>query len=170
MNDVVVARIGKPLGLKGEVTVRVHTDLPQERFAVGAVLATDPADRGPLTIRGARMQGMIQVLAFDEAHDREGAEALRGTTLLAPADAVEEDDAWYESDLLGLTVVTVDGAIVGQVSGLQDRPAQDLLEVTLVGGGTAYVPFVEQIVPEVDVAGGRVVIDPPPGLLELGED
>jgi len=168
MDEVVVARIGKPHGLKGEVTVRVHTDVPQERFAVGAVLTTEPADRGPLTIRSARMHGTIQLLAFEEARDRTGAEALRGTTLLAPADEVEEDDAWYESDLVGLTVVTTDGAPVGTVAGLQDRPAQDLLEVALTRGGTAYVPLVEQIVPEIDLEAGRVVIDPPPGLLELG--
>ncbi len=168
MDDVVVARIGKPHGLKGEVTVRVHTDEPEQRFTPGAVLRTDPADRGPLTLRSARIHRDIWLLAFDEAADRTAAEALRGTKLLSQAQ--ESDDAWYEDELVGLAVVTVGGASVGTVTGLHERPAQDLLEVALDGGGTAYVPLVAQLVPEVDLDAGRVVIDPPPGLLELGRD
>lgn len=168
MDDVVVARVGKPHGLKGEVTVRVHTDVPEERFAAGAVLRTDPEDRGPLTVRTARVHRGIWLLGFEGATDRNAAEALRGTRLLTEPDPGDDDDAWYEDELVGLAVVTVDGAEVGTVAGLQDRPAQDLLELTLAGGGTAYVPLVEEIVPEIDLEAGRVVIDPPPGLLELG--
>lgn len=168
MNDVVVARIGKPHGLRGEVTVQVHTDVPQQRFVTGAVLATDPPERGPLTIRSARLHQRTQLLAFEEATDRDQAEALRGTRLLAPADEAAEENAWYAGDLTGLSVLTVDGTVVGECTGLQERPAQDLLEIRLTAGGTAYVPLVQQLVPTVDVERRRIVIDPPPGLLELG--
>jgi 16S rRNA processing protein RimM len=167
MDDVLVARIGKPHGLRGEVTVQVHTDLPQERFVVGAVFATDP-DRGELTVRAARVHNGIQLLAFEEAADRTAAEALRGTRLLAGADD-DEDDAFYEDDLVGLEVVDTAGARLGKVAALHARPAQDLLEIETTDGRTAYLPFVEEIVPEVDLEAGRVVADPPPGLLELGE-
>ncbi len=167
MEEVMVARIGRANGLKGEVTVQLHTDRPEERFVPGARFRTEPSV-GELTIRSARMQGMIQVLGFEEATDRTAAEALRGTRLLAELDD-EEDDGWYEDDLVGLQVVLIDGSTVGTVSALHQRPAQDLLEVELVTGDTAYVPFVEQMVPVVDIEAGRIEIDPPPGLLDLGK-
>lgn len=167
MDDVLVARIGKPHGLRGEVTVQVHTDLPQERFVVGAAFTSDP-DRGSLTVRTARLHNGIQLLSFDEATDRTAAEALRGTRLFAPADA-DEDDAFYEDDLVGLPVFDTVGARLGVVGALHSRPAQDLLEIELPDGRTAYLPFVEQIVPTVDLDAGRIVADPPPGLLDLGE-
>ncbi|MBD2759187.1 ribosome maturation factor RimM [Yimella sp. cx-573] len=167
MDEVLVARIGKPHGLRGEVTVQVHTDVPEERFVSGATFSTDP-DRGPLTVRAARVHNGIQLLAFEEALDRTAAEGLRGTRLSAPA-VDDEDDAYYEDDLVGLPVVDTAGASIGSVKALISRPAQDLLEVELADGRTAYLPFVEQIVPEVDLDAGRVVADPPPGLLDLGE-
>lgn len=167
MDEVLVARIGKPHGLRGEVTVQVHTDVPQERFVEGATFSTDP-DRGSLTVRTARVHNGIQLLAFEEALDRTAAEGLRGTRLSAPA-VDDEDDAYYEDDLVGLPVVDTSGASIGSVKALVSRPAQDLLEVELADGRTAYLPFVEQIVPEVDLDAGRVVADPPPGLLDLGE-
>lgn len=172
MSDgVVVARIGKPHGLRGEVTVQVHTDSPQERFAVGNVLRTDPTSAGPLTIRSARMHRQIQLLAFEGADDRNAAEALRGTRLLAdPDDEDDSDEGFYEDELVGLEVVDPTGAVLGRVSALHSRPVQDLLEVELTGGRTAYVPFVAEIVPEVDLDAGRVHVDPPAGLLELGAE
>lgn len=169
MNDVIVARIGKPHGLKGEVTVRVHTDAPDERFVVGTSFRTDPAAKGPLTLRTHRLHNGIHLLGFEEAVDRTAAEGLRGTQLLVDAQGDDEDDAWYADDLVGLTVVDPQGAQIGTVVKLHDRPAQDLLEVRLTGGRTGLVPFVEQLVPEVDVEGGRIVVDAPPGLLDLPE-
>lgn len=166
MDEVLVARIGRPNGLKGAVTVQSHTDQPAERFVPGADFVTEPSI-GVLTIRSARLQGMTWVLAFEEVTDREGAEAIRGTRLLAEPDSPGGDDGFYEDDLVGLDVVLLDGSPVGTVTALHQRPAQDLIEVELVGGGAAYVPFVDQIVPQVDLEGGRITIDPPPGLLEL---
>ncbi|WP_137121840.1 ribosome maturation factor RimM [Segeticoccus rhizosphaerae] len=165
---VVVARIGKAHGLRGEVTVRVHTDTPDERFVVGARFETEPASAGPLTLRSVRDHNGILLLGFEEASDRTGAEGLRGTRLLA-AEEADAEDAWYEDDLVGLAVVDVHGHSLGEVTGLESRPAQDLLVLRLADGRTARVPFVAQLVPEVDVDGGRVVVDPPEGLLDLDE-
>ena len=166
--QVVVARIGKAHGLRGEVTVQVLTGAPDERFVPGEVFVTDPAATGPLVLRSARDHNGILLLAFEGTGDRTGAEALRGTKLLAEALADDDDEeAWFERDLVGLKVVTLDGTEVGEVAALESRPAQDLLVVRLAGGREALVPFVTAIVPEVDIAGGRVVLDPPPGLLDL---
>lgn len=167
--QVVVARIGKAHGLRGEVTVQVHTDSPQELFVAGAAFGTDPASAGPLHLRSARDHNGILLLGFEEAADRTAAEGLRGVLLLADSEPEPEEDAWYERDLVGLAVVTVAGEPVGEVSGLENRPAQDLLVVRLADGREARVPFVAALVPEVDVEAGRVVIDPPPGLLDLDE-
>lgn len=174
--QVLVARIGRPHGLKGEVTVQVHTDSPDERFVAGAEFATDPASAGPLTVRSMRVHQGITLLAFEEAADRTAAEALRGTQLFVDvlddaaavdASADDADEGWYEDELVGLAVVTVAGETVGEVAGLLNRPAQDLLVVRLTSGQEALVPFVEAIVPEVDPEAGRVLIDPPAGLLDL---
>lgn len=170
MNDVVIARIGKPHGLKGEVTVRLHTDAPEDRFVPGTAFPTDPAAKGPLTLRTHRVHNGVHLLSFDEAPDRTAAEGLRGTQLLgAPQEDDPDENAWYAEDLIGLTVVDPQGTELGTVVELHDRPAQDLLEVRLVGGRTGYVPFVEQIVPDVDMDAGRIVVDAPPGLLDLSE-
>lgn len=168
--QVVVARIGKAHGLRGEVTVQVLTGDPDEHFAPGATFATEPATSGPLVLRSARDNNGILLLGFEQIEDRNSAEALRGTKLLAQALAdTGEEETWYERDLVGLRAVTAQGADIGEVTGLQSRPAQDLLVLRLSGGREVLVPFVTAIVPEVDVAGGRVVVDPPAGLLDLDE-
>ena len=164
----VVARIGKPHGLRGEVTVQLHTDDPEERFAAGAVLDTEP-DRGTLTVAGTRVHQGVWLLRFEEVADRTGAEALRGTRLLADEDEGEGEDAWYEDDLVGVEVRDPDGTRIGEVVALDVRPAQDLLEVRLLDGRTGLVPFVEAIVPvvAVDTDDPHVVVDAPPGLFDL---
>lgn len=168
--QVVVARIGKAHGLRGEVTVQVLTGAPDERFVPGATFATDPSASGPLVLRSARDHNGILLLAFEHTDDRSGAEALRGIRLLG--DVLEDDgdeDTWYERDLVGLKAVTVGGDEVGVVTALESRPSQDLLVLRLTNGREARVPFVTAIVPEVDIEGGRVLLDPPAGLLELDE-
>lgn len=174
---LLVARIGKPHGLRGEVTVQTHTDDPEARFAPGVVYATEAAPGSgvprSLTLRTARLHQKIWLLGFEEIPDRTGAESLRGTRLFIDAEAaaaVDEDDAWYEDELVGLAAVDPSGATLGEVTGLRTGAAQDQLVLRLTGGTEALVPFVEAIVPEVDVEGGRVVVDAPPGLLELNAD
>lgn len=168
--QVVVARVGKAHGLRGEVTVQVLTGAPDERFVPGATFMTEPADVGPLVLRSARDNNGILLLGFEHTDDRTGAEALRGIKLMAEVLGDDGDEeAWYERDLIGLRVVTLTGQQVGEVVALESRPAQDLLVLRLSDGRKALVPFVKAIVPEVDVPGGRIVLDPPAGLLDLDE-
>lgn len=164
-----VARIGKPHGIRGEVTVQVFTDDPETRFAPGEVLQTEPASAGPLTVRSARWNKAILVIGFVEVPDRNRAEELRGTQLFAEAlETKEDEEGWYEHDLVGLKAL-VDGVQVGTVSELVTGAAQDLLVIERPGGADLLVPFVEEIVPEIDLDGGFVTLTPPPGLLELGD-
>jgi 16S rRNA processing protein RimM len=171
----VVARVGKPHGLRGEVTVELRTDDPDRRLAPGTVVAVHPEPHGPLTVRSARIHQGVYLVGFEGVQDRTGAERLRGLQLLAavaePQGPSGEDlsdaEEYYEDELLGLVVELPSGAPVGTVSALHTRPVQDLLEVRRADDHTVLVPFVSALVPVVDLAGGRVVIDPPAGLLEL---
>jgi len=167
---VVVGRIGRPHGIKGEVTVEVRTDLPERRFASGSVLVTEPARVGPLTVAAARWHSGRLLLSVAGVSDRNGAEALRGVVLSAevPDDEVAEDpEEFFDHQLRGLAVRTVEGAEVGVVDDVIHLPGQDLLGVRRPDGREALVPFVAEMVPEVDVDAGFLVIDPPPGLLDL---
>jgi 16S rRNA processing protein RimM len=164
----VVGRVGRPQGVKGEVTVEVRTDDPQERFAVGSVLRTDPPERGPLTVEQARDHSGRLVLTFAGVPDRSAAEQLRDTLLLVDVRTLpplEDDDEFHDWQLRGLSAVLQDGAPVGVVDDVLHLPHGDVL-VLRRAEGEALVPFVRAVVPVVDVAGGRVVLDPPPGLLE----
>ena len=161
-----VARIGRPHGLRGEVALDLRTDVPEERLAAGAVLATEPASAGPLTVVRTRVQQGRWYVTFAEASDRTAAEGLTGVTLVVDADDSDDDeDAWYPHELAGLRAEHVDGRVLGEVVGLEHAPAHDVLVVREPDGARTLVPFVRAIVPVVDVAGGRVVLDPPGGLL-----
>lgn len=169
----VIARIGKPHALRGEVTVQLHTDDPESRLVPGVVLGTraEPGSGVPrtLTLATTRVHRGIWLLGFEEIPDRTGAESLRGTRLLLDegAEQDEGDDAWYEADLVGLTATAPDGTVVGEVVALEIGAAQDRLRLRRPHGGEALIPFVEAIVPEVDPKAGRLVVDAPPGLLDL---
>ena len=172
-DTVVVGRIGRPHGVRGEVTVEVRTDDPDLRFAPGAVLLTDPADRGPLTVAGARWHRDILLLRVDTTagpvESREAAEELRNTELLvrvADLPELDDPDAFYDHQLVGLTARLTDDTVLGEVAAVRHEGA-DLLVVRRADGGEALIPFVAAIVPTVDLDGGFVVVDPPEGLLEL---
>lgn len=160
-----VARIGKAHGLRGEVALEVRTDMPEERFADGTVLDTDPAERGPLTVRRSRVASGRWYVQLEGITDRDAAEALRGVELVVDGGDSDEEDAWYVHELAGLRAELADGTVVGVVRGLEHLPAHDMLVVEENGGARTLVPFVTAIVPTVDVAGGRVVLTPPGGLL-----
>lgn len=164
-----VARIGKPHGIRGEVTVQVLTDAPADRFVPGTQFVVEPASAGPLTIEGARWNKDILLLAFEEILDRNQAETVRGAKLFIETDGLADDDddeGWYEHELVGLEA-RVGSQVVGTVTALQTLPVQDLLTVKTPAGEEILIPFVEQIVPEVDVAGGFILITPPAGLFEV---
>jgi 16S rRNA processing protein RimM len=166
--DLQVARIGKPHGIRGEVTVQLFTDAPEERFEPGAVFRVEPAAQGPLTISSARWNKEILVLGFEEVPDRNAAELLRGAKLFIESvdTADDDDDAWYEHELVGL-IARVGDQVIGKVSALRTMTVQDLLIIERPDGAEILVPFVEEIVPEVDVEAGFVILNPPEGLLEL---
>lgn len=179
--DRLVARIGKPHGLRGEVTVQTHTDDPAGRFVPGTEFATEAVSGSGvprrLTLASARLHRDTWLLGFEQIPDRTGAEGLRGARLLLAEDVATEaaaddddEDAWYEEELVGLAALDPAGQRLGEVSGLLTGAAQDLLVVRLEDGAEAMVPFVAAIVTEVDVEDGRVVIDAPPGLFDLARE
>ncbi|MEV6211723.1 ribosome maturation factor RimM [Kitasatospora sp. NPDC051914] len=167
--QLVVGRIGRAHGIRGDVSVEVRTDEPELRLGPGAVLLTDPASAGPLTVESGRVHSGRLLLRFAGVKDRNGAEALRGTMLIAevdPEETPEDPDEYYDHQLIGLDVVLLDGTLVGELTELVHLPYQDLLTVTRPDGTEVLVPFVEQIVPTIDLENQRAVITPPPGLIE----
>ncbi|ROT33310.1 ribosome maturation factor RimM [Micromonospora sp. HM5-17] len=184
---LIVGRIGRPHGIRGEVTVEVRTDDPEARFAAGSVLRTDPAERPAgappvtphgelfrvperLTVEATRWHQGRLLVTFEGIYDRNLAEALRDTLLLvdsAELPAPEDPDEFNDHQLIGLVAVTPTGETLGEVARIDHAPASDLLVLRRPGGRTALIPFVKAIVPEVDLPGRRVVVDPPGGLLDL---
>ncbi|MGA4851637.1 ribosome maturation factor RimM [Streptomyces sp. G5(2025)] len=167
--QLVVARIGRAHGVKGEVTVEVRTDEPELRLGPGAVLATDPASVGPLTIETGRVHSGRLLLRFEGVRDRTGAEALRNTLLIAevdPEELPEDPEEYYDHQLMDLDVVTKDGVEVGRITEISHLPSQDLFIVERPDGSEVMIPFVEDIVSEIDLEEQRAVIDPPPGLID----
>jgi 16S rRNA processing protein RimM len=163
-----VARIGKPFGLAGDVTVQVFTDEPEARFAVGSELVmADHDGADALRVDRVRGQGQRWTLGLVGIDDRTAAEALRGTELYAdvPTDARPDGsaDEWYDRQLIGLPALSPAGESLGEVVGVEHPPAHDLLLVRTGSGHVGRVPFVSGIVTE--VTPGGVVIDPPGGLL-----
>ncbi|MGY2128991.1 ribosome maturation factor RimM [Blastococcus sp. SYSU DS0617] len=173
-DTVVVGRIGRPHGVRGLATVEVRTDDPDVRFAPGAVLRTDPAGRGPLTVVDKRWHSgtlLLQLAApSGEVYEsREAVDSLRNTMLLVPVaelPEIEEPDSYYDHQLVGLSARLPDESVIGQVTAVRHE-AQDLLVVRRSEGGEVLIPFVAAIVPTVDVAGGYLAVDPPEGLLDL---
>jgi 16S rRNA processing protein RimM len=169
--EVVVGRVVKAHGLGGEVAVEVRTDEPGVRFATDAVLTARRRDGSthPLTVLSARSHQERLLVRFTEVTTRDLAEALRGALLLIDAAELpptEDPDEFYDHELEGLAARLPDGTLVGTVHEVAHGPGSDLLVLKLDGGREALVPFVREIVPEVDLAARQVVIDPPEGLLE----
>lgn len=187
---LVVGQIGKPHGIRGEVSVVVRTDEPEERFTTGSVFITEvPRDRrvsaGPaaaptpgaqwevpkqLVLEQIRWHQGRGIALFEGIYDRNLAEAMRGVYLqvdsadLAPPEDPEE---FHDYQLVGLRVESVDGTALGTVQRIEHAPSSDLIVLARTGGGTALIPFVTVMVPTVDIAGGRVIVDLPEGLLDL---
>ena len=176
-----VGRIGRAHGLRGEVSVIPWTDTPEERFVVGAELTVGSgqgvvrAGAPPLTIETARVHSGRWLLGFTGVTDRNAAEALQGRTLLLPTiarPAITDPDEFYDSDLTGLLARTSEGAALGPITDVVHGPAGDYLVVAVPAAGDGpprehLVPFVSEIVPFVDVAGGTITINPPEGLFDL---
>ena len=178
---LVVARIGRAHGLRGEVTVEVRTDVPEQRFTPGAQLHVCDGARyrelssagrpTTLTVTSARDHNSVLLLTFAEIGDRTAAEAMRNAMLECDIrDDSDEPDAWYDHQLVGLAVHDPAGVLLGEVVAVQHLPVQDLLVVRRPSGQERLVPFVQALVPEVDVSGGRIVVAAPVGLLDDPDD
>lgn len=164
-----VGRVVRGHGVRGMVLIDVRTDDPDERFAVGVQLVTDPAERGPLVIEStSRVSGKL-VIGVAGITDRDAADSLRGTLLLvdsADLPGLADEDNFHDHELIGLSASRVDGTDLGAVRDVLHGTGGETL-VLHWNGRDVLVPFVRAIVPTVDVAGGRLVVDPPPGLLDL---
>ena len=171
--EVVVGRIGKPHGIRGEVTLDVRTDEPERRFAPGTTLRAEApagADRRPtsLTVARARWHQSTLLVTFEELDDRTSAEAVRGTVLhatIGQGEVPDDPEEYYDHQLVGLAVVDLDGTALGEVKAVVHGSAQDLLTVRTPDGRDTLVPFVSALVPEVDLAAGRLVVADRPGLV-----
>jgi 16S rRNA processing protein RimM len=169
-----VGRLTKAHGLKGGLKLELFTDDPARRFVPGAVFSlqvpTESEWHGKtLELAELRWYNAQPVGFFKDITDRTMAETLVKAILWISQDESEqsdEEDAWYDHQLVGLRVVDPAGAALGQVVAVEHPPAQDLLVVRGPDGAQRLVPFVTALVPTVDVAGGVVVVDAPPGLLD----
>lgn len=167
-----VARIGKPHGIRGEVTVQVLTDAPGERFVPGTEFVVEPASAGPLTVISARWNKDILLLGFEEIVDRNAAETIRGAKLFIETEDIDDEDddeGWYEHELVGLEA-RIGSQVVGKVSALNTMPVQDLLVVEDANGKEILIPFVDEIVPEVNIEEGYILLTPPAGLFEINDE
>jgi 16S rRNA processing protein RimM len=174
--ELVVGRVVKSHGVRGELVVEVRTDAPEERFAVGARLDAKPGrDARPgaprsYTVESAREHSGRLLVRLVGVDDRSAADALRGTLFVvdsADLPPSEDPDEFYDHELEGLAVRLTDGTPIGAVREVLHSPGGELLAVeSCADGREILIPFVTAIVPTVSVADGVIVIDPPEGLLE----
>ena len=172
--ELVVGRIAKAHGINGELVVDIRTDDPDERFAVGNRLrlrnSRTRTDR-EVVIASVRPHGGRLLVRLDGVADRDGADALRGGLFMvdsAELPPIDDPDEFYDHQLEGLSVRTVDGTPVGTVSEVLHTAGAELLSVRAQSGAEILVPFVSEIVTSVSVGDGVIEIDPPEGLLDLG--
>ncbi len=169
--EVVVGRIGRPHGIRGELRIDLRTDEPERRYVAGAAFRAQPSRGGTgparLTVTSSRWHSGTLLVRFAEIGDRTAAEAVRGTLLHASvpaADTPEDPEEFYDHQLVGLVAYDLDGTALGTLTAV-NHGAQDLLVIRTPDGRDALVPFVAALVPEVDVAGGRIVVADRPGLV-----
>lgn len=169
---LVVGHVSKPHGMRGELFIEALTDHPGDVFVPGMVLrpggaeAPDP-DLPPLRVEEARSFKKGVLVSFGGVHHRDEGDRLRGLYLWVERErlpALAEGEVFFHQ-LVGMEVFGADGARVGEVIEVYELSPADLLEVR-TERGTVILPFLDSVVREVDVAGRRLVIDPPAGLLE----
>jgi len=163
-SHLLVGRVGRAVGLKGEVEVQITSDAP-ERFASGNSVVISESSRS-LTVESTRKQGDRTVVKFAETSDRDDAEAIKGAELVIPltqARALEDDEYW-DHDLIGCSVVSIEGREIGTVTDVLHQPSGSLLSVE-GHSGEHLVPLVREVIRSVE-PGKRITIDPIPGLLD----
>lgn len=162
-----VARIGRPHGIKGEVTVETLTDRPEERFVEGFTLECDSPLHQVLEISRVRVHQGTWMLTFTQVADRNEAERLRNSRLYSDVDLnlSDEDESYHVEQLKGLKVQDVDGREIGFVIDVENLPGQDLLKIE-TAKGKRLIPMVQQFIDEIDLVGGRIVVRLPDGLVD----
>jgi 16S rRNA processing protein RimM len=171
VETVIVGVIERAHGVGGEVAVELRTDEPERRFAAGQVLREEGGSR-VFTVRSVRDHSGRLLVKFAELDDRAAAEAVRGALLITTVERDErpaEPETFYDRQLIGLKATSPDGVDVGIVGSVLHLPAQDLLEIETTTG-TRLVPFGSVLVPEVDLAAGRLTVADIPGLLDDRDD
>lgn len=167
MEQVVVGRIVRPHGVRGEVVVEVRTDEPEQRFQSGTEYRTRD---GVLRAEAVRWHKGRPMLTLEGVRGREAAEALRGVDLLvelSPTDLPEAGEEYHDTELIGLRVVDGDGVEIGTVARIDHGPAHETLVVRRSGERPALIPFVAEMIDDIDLDADTIVVDLPPGLLEL---
>lgn len=168
--DLVIGRVAKSHGVRGELVVDIRTDDPESRFVVGSVLRGRlPRGGGEqiFTVTAARPHAGRLLLSVDEVTDRTAADALRGVLFVidsAAVDSGDDPDEFYDHEIEGLPVTTIDGAEVGVLASVLHLPGSDVLAIRTSDDREVLVPFVREIVPSVSRDG--IVIDPPDGLID----
>lgn len=165
---VVVGRVARPHGVRGEVAVEPRTDQPATRFAPGRVLLDDGGAR--LRVLSSRAHAGRWLLRFEQIRDRDAAEGLRGRLLEAEVEAPAEPEVYADATLVGMRARLADATLVGTVTGVEHLPMQDLLVIRTATGSQVRVPFVAALVPHVDVDAATLTLEPPPGLLDAGSE
>lgn len=168
--ETTVGVVGRAHGLRGEVAIEVRTDEVSRRFIAGADLRT--GDGRTLTLASVRQGSGRLIVRFEQVPDRNGAEALRGTELVALVPADERpsgEEEYFDRQLVGLRVLDASGTQAGVVTQIVHGPAQDLLIID-VGGDERLVPFVQALVPVVDLAAGHLQLAEVGGLLGDGAE
>ncbi len=163
---ICVGRVKGAHGVRGQVRITPFTERPEDVAAYGPVSDADGSREYELKIE--RMSKTHVIARIDGIDDRDAAEALRGLRLFVPHSALPPagDEEFYAEDLIGLRAETADGGALGHVLSVQDFGAGDMLEIGEKRARTVFAPFTRDVVPVVDLAAGRVVIDPPAGLFE----
>jgi len=157
---LLVGRIGRAHGIAGEATIEVRSDEPQLRFAIGARVQTDT--RGDLTITSHRLHNGTLLLGFAGVTDRNGVEALRDTLLYADVDITEQSapNEYHVMQLIGCQAFLESGELFGELTDVLNLPGQDVLSI-VTAAGEVLIPFVQQLVPHVDVVARKVIVIPP---------
>lgn len=156
-------------GVQGEVKIKPYTGDPQDVGVYGPVDLVGQSEevRGGVDIKIVRVAKDAVIARLEGIEDRDAAEALRDLELYVDRTvlSVEEEDEYYHADLVGLTVEDLSGATLGTVTAVHDFGAGEMLEVSLAAGGIAMLPFTEAAVPQVLIGEGRIIADPPEGVL-----
>lgn len=166
--DLVVGRLGRPHGVHGEISVEVRTDEPEIRFAKGSKLSVKESNN-QLTVLSSRWHQEKMLVKFEEITDRDLANEIKGKTLtikIDPNTIETKKDQYYEFQLAGLKVIDKNDKTLGQIKEVITNLAQDLLVVETVDKREVLVPFVKQIVTNVDLEKKLIIMDPPTGLFD----